>query len=403
MQDTYIDFSSADRSYRLDLQTQELYCEKRGPVHLPPRVWDLLVFFINREPRRLITKDVLMNTLWKGTYISDGFLTETVAMLRKALGDSRTDPRFIETVHGRGYRFIATVNRFSNDGDNGIDALSETSSLLLSMRASRANLTDTQRRAKQKLNDIAKDIHRSQMMELSHDNVLKVNDFHSVWETLFTQMFESNQNLSHFTISSDALHRFQAYEFGRYYHRLFELQREHLSKSKIRIMMLCHKFETDGSDLVKDALAYATSLVFEQAVKTILERCCKNTKFWSGYNPGDAYRELANESHDIYGFRLINRYHISMLPAESMNMPFNIYGKFASSRSIIPSLHDIDWAPIPCLEVSFNTDVIMKQQQFFNEAWNKASLHIDTFANTMTDWDMFGRGELMKKWVDIGL
>jgi len=177
-------------------------------------------------------------------------------MLRKALGDSRTDPRFIETVHGRGYRFIATVNRFSNDGDNGIDALSETSSLLLSMRASRANLTDTQRRAKQKLNDIAKDIHRSQMMELSHNNVLKVNDFHSVWETLFTQMFESNQNLSDFTISSDALHRFQAYEFGRYYHRLIELQREHLSKSKIRIMMLCHKFETDGSDLVKDALAY---------------------------------------------------------------------------------------------------------------------------------------------------
>ena len=45
----------------------------------------------------------------------------------------------------------------------------------------------------------------------------------------------------------------------------------------------------------------------------------------------------------------------------------------------------------------------MKQQQFFNEAWNKASLHIDTFANTMTDWDMFGRGKLMKKWVDIGL
>ena len=80
MQDTYIDFSSADRSYRLDLRTQELYCEKRGPVHLPPRVWDLLVFFINREPRRLITKDVLMNTLWKGTYISDDFLTETVAI-----------------------------------------------------------------------------------------------------------------------------------------------------------------------------------------------------------------------------------------------------------------------------------------------------------------------------------
>jgi hypothetical protein len=63
----------------------------------------------------------------------------------------------------------------------------------------------------------------------------------------------------------------------------------------------------------------------------------------------------------------------------------------------------MDWAPIPSLEVCFGKEDIMKQQQLFDEAWRNASVDVDVFANTMDDWDMFGTGELMKKWVDIGL
>ena len=58
---------------------------------------------------QLVTKDVLFNTVWPGVYVSDSPLLVCIHELRKALGDDAHTPRFIETVHGRGYRFIGKV------------------------------------------------------------------------------------------------------------------------------------------------------------------------------------------------------------------------------------------------------------------------------------------------------
>jgi len=74
-----------------------------------PRVLGLLL----ERPGELITRDELREALWPpGTFVDfDHGLNAAVRKLRDALGDSGTNPRFIETLARRGYRFIAPVDR----------------------------------------------------------------------------------------------------------------------------------------------------------------------------------------------------------------------------------------------------------------------------------------------------
>ena len=58
---------------------------------------------------QLVTREVLLETVWPDTYVSDGALRFCLRELRKALKDTPQNPRFIETVHRRGYRFVAIV------------------------------------------------------------------------------------------------------------------------------------------------------------------------------------------------------------------------------------------------------------------------------------------------------
>src|SRR5215467_2034120 len=94
--DIYVDFS---------LMT----VKRRGTVvAIEPKVFDLLRFLIaNRD--RVVTKNELLDGLWRGTFVAPNALTRAVAQLRKALGDDADEPRYIETVAKRGYRFIGPV------------------------------------------------------------------------------------------------------------------------------------------------------------------------------------------------------------------------------------------------------------------------------------------------------
>ena len=77
-------------------------------LHLEPRVLRLLIYLIeNRE--RLVPREELADNVWGDTVISDSALSQAVARLRKALGDSTASPRYIETAHSQGYRFAAEV------------------------------------------------------------------------------------------------------------------------------------------------------------------------------------------------------------------------------------------------------------------------------------------------------
>ena len=91
-------------------------------VPLPPKAWDVLYCLIKR-PGLLITKEALRDEIWPDIAISDDTLTKRIGELRRALGDTRRTPRFIETVHGRGFRFVAGVREVSDDRpEHSVDA-----------------------------------------------------------------------------------------------------------------------------------------------------------------------------------------------------------------------------------------------------------------------------------------
>ena len=79
-------------------------------VRLGMRAFTLLVVLMDR-PQVLMTKDELFARVWTGLHVSDAVLTTAVKELRQAIGDPAREPRFIETAHGRGYRFLLPVMR----------------------------------------------------------------------------------------------------------------------------------------------------------------------------------------------------------------------------------------------------------------------------------------------------
>ncbi len=77
-------------------------------VHLEPRVMDLLVCLVRRAGR-VVSKDELVAEVWEGRYVTDDVLTVSVYALRKALGDEARQPRYLETIPRRGYRWLVPV------------------------------------------------------------------------------------------------------------------------------------------------------------------------------------------------------------------------------------------------------------------------------------------------------
>jgi DNA-binding winged helix-turn-helix (wHTH) protein/tetratricopeptide (TPR) repeat protein len=84
-------------------------------VRLEPKVFAVLALLVaNRE--RVISKTELLDTLWPGEHVSDAVLPRCVAAARKALGDTRSLQAIIQTVHGRGYRFVAKTREVAIAG-----------------------------------------------------------------------------------------------------------------------------------------------------------------------------------------------------------------------------------------------------------------------------------------------
>jgi len=75
---------------------------------LRPQVVDVLLALASR-PSEVVSKQELLDSAWKGRFVSDSPLTTTIAELREALEDDAKEPRYIQTVPKRGYRLIAPV------------------------------------------------------------------------------------------------------------------------------------------------------------------------------------------------------------------------------------------------------------------------------------------------------
>jgi DNA-binding winged helix-turn-helix (wHTH) protein len=94
--------------YALDAERYELRRDGRL-VRLAPRVFNLLAYLV-QQPGRLVTNEVLKKQLWPhSAVVGDASLANAVAQARKALGDTGQGQRYLQTVHRRGYRFVAPV------------------------------------------------------------------------------------------------------------------------------------------------------------------------------------------------------------------------------------------------------------------------------------------------------
>jgi predicted ATPase len=78
------------------------------PIALPPKPFAVLRYLVE-HPGRLITHDELLEALWPETYVQPQVLRTYMLELRKVLGDDAAQPRFIQTIPKRGYRFAASV------------------------------------------------------------------------------------------------------------------------------------------------------------------------------------------------------------------------------------------------------------------------------------------------------
>lgn len=105
---------AAPMSYRIgETELDPLKFELRragSAVAVEPQVLGLLLYLVeNRD--RLITKDEIVDRIWKGRIVSDSAITSRVKSARQVLGDDGREQRLIRTVHGKGYRFVGEVER----------------------------------------------------------------------------------------------------------------------------------------------------------------------------------------------------------------------------------------------------------------------------------------------------
>ena len=84
------------------------------PVHLAPKAFDLLLVLI-RNKGRLVTKERLMQEVWRDVFVEEANLSVNIASLRKALEDADADAEWIETVPKQGYRFGAAVSETAGE------------------------------------------------------------------------------------------------------------------------------------------------------------------------------------------------------------------------------------------------------------------------------------------------
>ena len=100
--------------FSLDVAARHLLRGGRR-VRIAVKTFDILLLLVQYRGR-LVTKEALMSAVWPDQFVEESNLTVRVSTLRKALGEKPGEHKYVETVPGRGYRFIANVKELSAEG-----------------------------------------------------------------------------------------------------------------------------------------------------------------------------------------------------------------------------------------------------------------------------------------------
>ena len=87
-------------------------------IQVTPKVFDLLLLLVENRGR-LLSKQELLEAIWRGTHVEEGSLARAVASLRAVLQDDPAAPVYIETVARRGYKFVAEVREEATGAQTG--------------------------------------------------------------------------------------------------------------------------------------------------------------------------------------------------------------------------------------------------------------------------------------------
>ena len=101
-------------TFRLDSHDR-LLLRSGQQVPLTPKAFDILLVLVESSGH-VVTKEELLEKVWAGSFVEEGNLNRHISTLRKALGDNLDQPKYIDTIPKRGYRFIAAVKEIQLTG-----------------------------------------------------------------------------------------------------------------------------------------------------------------------------------------------------------------------------------------------------------------------------------------------
>jgi DNA-binding winged helix-turn-helix (wHTH) protein/tetratricopeptide (TPR) repeat protein len=96
--------------FRIDPGRRLLLGRDGRRLSLTPKAFDTLIYLVEHADA-IIGKDTLMKAVWADTAVEENNLNQCISALRRVLGEKRSEHRYIVTVPGRGYRFVAVVNK----------------------------------------------------------------------------------------------------------------------------------------------------------------------------------------------------------------------------------------------------------------------------------------------------
>jgi DNA-binding winged helix-turn-helix (wHTH) protein/tetratricopeptide (TPR) repeat protein len=94
-------------SFQIDVVKRRLLRNDRT-IKLGTKAFDILLLLVTNMGR-IVTKEELLSQVWPNQFVEENNLTVRISALRKSLGESHAKPKYIQTVQGRGYRFVARV------------------------------------------------------------------------------------------------------------------------------------------------------------------------------------------------------------------------------------------------------------------------------------------------------
>lgn len=98
--------------FRLDLERYLLLRDEES-IPLSPKAFETLVFLVQHRGE-VAKKDDIISNIWPDTFVEESNLSQNIFLLRKALGEDKHEHRYIVTIPGVGYRFVAPVREFEN-------------------------------------------------------------------------------------------------------------------------------------------------------------------------------------------------------------------------------------------------------------------------------------------------